>query len=272
MQDPLQRPRALRFEIFEMDLDSEEIRKSGLKVKLRCQPFRMLATIAERNGNVVTYEELRTQFWPTVAIDNYKHSLGNSMLEIRRVLDDPANKPRYVETVSRGYRFLVPVELIPRSSANGNGSSHSPAVSLLIEIQQIRRKLINTSDCRGLALLFHRCERLLNQHPQDPCLPDLQLLMADIQSAIDRSAGLDPNWANPTISHEVASLVFDDPYAISIPDPFVDGEWKTFGLANESVLLVVEHTGHPENRQRILIHRARRATPKERRVYEQRRR
>ena len=59
MQDPLQRPRALRFEIFEMDLDSEEIRKNGLKVKLRCQPFRMLATIAERNGDVVTYEELQ---------------------------------------------------------------------------------------------------------------------------------------------------------------------------------------------------------------------
>jgi hypothetical protein len=271
MQDPPQRSRALRFEIFEMDLHSEEIRKSGLKVKLRCQPFRMLAAIAEGNGNVVTYEELRVQFWPTVAIDNYKHSLGNSMLEIRRVLDDPANKPRYIETVSRGYRFLVPVELIPRSFANGNGSSRPPAVSLLIEIQRARQELINTSDLRGLALLFHRCERLLNQHPQDPYLPDLQLLMADIQSAIDRSAGLDLKWANPTISFETARFVFDDPNAISIPDPFVDGEWKTLGLANESVLLMVEHTGHPENAERVLIHRARRATPKERRVYEQRR-
>jgi uncharacterized DUF497 family protein len=95
--------------------------------------------------------------------------------------------------------------------------------------------------------------------------------MADIQSAIDRSAGLDLKWANPAISFETARLVFDDPNAISIPDPFVNGEWKTLGLANESVLLMVEHTGHPENGQRVLIHRARRATPKERRVYEQRR-
>jgi DNA-binding winged helix-turn-helix (wHTH) protein/uncharacterized DUF497 family protein len=231
----------------------------------------MLATIAENNGNVVTYEELRTQFWPTVAIDNYKHSLGNSMLEIRRVLDDPANKPRYIETVSRGYRFLISVELIQRYSSNGNGSRDSLTVGLLIEVQQIRQELINTSDRRSLALLFFRCEGLLKQYPSHPGLPDLQLLMADIQSAIDRSAMYDPNWANPTISHEVASLVFDDPNAINIPDPFIDGEWKTLGLANESVLLMVEHTGHPENRQRILIHRARRATPKERRVYEQRR-
>jgi DNA-binding winged helix-turn-helix (wHTH) protein/uncharacterized DUF497 family protein len=271
MQDPLQRPRALRFEIFEMDLDSEEIRKSGLKVKLRCQPFRMLATIAEGNGNVVTYEELRVQFWPTVAIDNYKHSLGNSMLEIRKVLDDSADNPHYIETVSRGYRFRVPVQFIARSSTKGNGSRRSLTVGLFIEAQQIRQELINTSACRGLALLLCRCKAVCNQHAQDPNLPELQLLMTDIQSAIDRSAGLDPNWANPTISHEVASLVFDDPNAISIPDPFVDSEWKTLGLANESVLLMVEHTGHPENRQRILIHRARRATPKERRVYEQRR-
>src|SRR5690242_3090103 len=137
MQDPLQRPRALRFKIFEMDLDSGEIRKSGLKVKLRCQPFRMLATIAERNGNVVTYEELRTQFWPKEAIDNYKHSLGNSMLEIRRVLDDSADNPRYVETVSRGYRFLVPVEFIA-PLAHENGSGNSVTDGLPAEIQKIR--------------------------------------------------------------------------------------------------------------------------------------
>jgi DNA-binding winged helix-turn-helix (wHTH) protein/uncharacterized DUF497 family protein len=271
MQDPLQRPRALRFEIFEMDLDSEQISKSGVKVKLRCQPFRMLATIAERNGNVVTYEELRTQFWPTVAIDNYKHSLGNSMLEIRRVLDDPANKPRYIQTVSRGYRFLIPVELIPRSSANGNASRASLTVSRLIEIPQIRQELINTSGCRGLALLLCRCKTLCNQHPDDPNLPDLQLLMTDIQSAIDRSAVLESGWANPMISNEVARLVFDDPHALSIPDPFVNGRWSTIGRASEFVVLAVEHYGHCKNGQEVvrIIH-ARRATQQERRFYEQR--
>ncbi|HEY2234249.1 MAG TPA: winged helix-turn-helix domain-containing protein [Candidatus Angelobacter sp.] len=169
-----------------MDLDSEEIRKSGLKVKLRCQPFRMLATIAENNGDVVTYEELRTQFWPTVAIDNYKHSLGNSMLEIRKVLDDPANKPRYIETVSRGYRFLIPVEFIT-PIAHENGSGNPLKGGLQAEMEKIGREFPITLRCRGLALLFYRCEGLLNLHPRDPNLPGLRLLMADIQSAIDRS-------------------------------------------------------------------------------------
>jgi DNA-binding winged helix-turn-helix (wHTH) protein/uncharacterized DUF497 family protein len=269
MQDPLQRPRALRFGIFEMDLESEELWKNELKLKLRSQPFRMLATIAERYANVVTHEELRAQFWPTVTIENYKHSLGNSLLEIRRALDDSADNPRYIKTVPRGYQFLVPVDLIPR---NGNGSRDSLAVSLLIEIKQIRQEFINTSDCRGLALLFCRCEGLLNQHPRHPNLPDLQLLMADIQSAIDRSAVFDPNWANPPISLETASLVFGDPNAVSVPDHLSNGGWKTIGLVSESVLLTVEHSVYREKEQRVvLVHRVRRATPQERRVYEQRR-
>lgn len=267
MQEPLQRPRTLRFDVFEMDLDSEELKKNGVKLKLRGQPFRMLATIAERNGNVTTYEELRIQFWSKEAIDNYKHSLGNSMLEIRKVLGDSANNPRYIKTVSRGYKFLVPVAFVPRAGVNGNGSSHSPTASLKISIQQVRQELINTSDRPALALLFYRCKGLLNQYPFDSDLPDLQFLMAHIQSVIGRSAILE--LANPIISYEVASLVFDDPSAISIPHPFGNGRWKTIGLV-ESVLIVVEHSVRRENGQQVVvIHQARRATLQERRFYEQ---
>lgn len=253
-----------------MDLESGELKKNGHILKLRSQPFRMLATIAEHNGSVVTYEELRAQFWPTVSIDNYKHSLGNSMLEIRKILDDSAKKPRYIKTVSRGYRFLAPVEFIPRPSTNGNGSRDSLNVNLVVEIQEIWQQLIDTSACRGLAFLLSRCKTLCNQYPQDPNLPELQRLTAHIQSAIDRSAVLEPGWTNPAIADEVASLVFDDPNAISVPHPFGNGRWKTIGLVSETVLLVVEHNVRRENGQQVvLIHSARRATLQERRVYEQ---
>jgi DNA-binding winged helix-turn-helix (wHTH) protein/uncharacterized DUF497 family protein len=270
MPDPLQRPRALRFEIFEMDLDSEELRKNKQIVKLRCQPFRMLATIAERNGNVVTYEELRTQFWPAEAIDNYKHSLGNSMLEIRKVLDDSANNPRFIETVPRGYRFLIPVELIPRSSTNGNGYGNSVTDSLQAEIQKIRLELPIALSWHDLTLLLYRCEGLRDQHSHHSKLPDLLLLMAIIKLAIERTAALEPNSTNPIISFETASRVFDDPNALSVPDSFVNGGWKTLGLASDSLLLLVEHVGHRENGKQIVrIIRARRATLQERRFYEQ---
>ena len=252
-----------------MDLDSEELTKNAVKLKLRGAPFRMLATIAEHACNVVTFEELQAQFWPTVTIENYKHSLGNWLHAIRKILDDSADNPRYVETVSRGYRFLMPVEVIARSSTNGNGSRDSLTVSLLRELQQIRQQLINTWNCRALLLLLYRCKGLCDQYSRDPNLPDLELLMADIQSAIGRSALLEPGWASPTISDEVASLVFDDPNAISVPHHFGNGRWETIGLASESVLLVVEHSVRRENGQHVLIHGARRATLQERRFYEQ---
>jgi RNA polymerase sigma-70 factor (ECF subfamily) len=193
MQDPLQTPRTLRFGIFEMDLGSEEIRKKKSKLKLSGQPFRMLATIARRNGHVVTYEELGAQFWPGIIIEDYKHSLRNSLLAIRKVLGDSAKKPRYIKTVSRGYLFLVPVEFIP-TVPHHNGSSNSPADAFSAEIQQIRRELISTLDSRGLTLLLYRCERLVNQDLRHPKLPDLHLLMADIQSAIGHSAVLEEAW------------------------------------------------------------------------------
>ena len=252
-----------------MDLDSEELRKNKRKLRLTGQPFRMLATIAKRNGDLVTYEELGAKFWPGVIIEDYKHSLRNSLLAIRKVLDDSAKKPRYIKTVSRGYQFLAPVEFIVRSSTNGNGSRDSLSVNLSKEIQKTWQEFINTSACRRLAFLLCRCKTLCNQHPQHPSLPELQLLMADIQAAIDRSAVLEPGWANPAISDEVASLVFDDPNAVSVPHRFGGGRWKTIGLASESVLLAIEHTGHRENGRQVIRIGARRATPEERRFYEQ---
>jgi len=253
-----------------MDLESEELKKNGHILKLRSQPFRMLATIAERNGDVVSREELRAQLWPAVTIEDYKHSLGNSLLEIRKVLHDSANSPEYVETVSRGYRFLKPVEFILTIAPHQNGSSNSLTDDFSAKIKQIGRELIDTLDCRGLALLLNRCKVLCDQHSGDPSIPDLQLLMADIQSAIHQSAVLDPKWANPAISFEIASLVFDDPNAVTIPHRFGNGRGKTIGLASESVLLTVEHSVCRENgKQGVLIHGARRATPQERSFYEQ---
>jgi DNA-binding response OmpR family regulator len=42
--------RVFRFGVFEMDLASEELRKNGLKIKLRGQPFQILAMLLEPPG------------------------------------------------------------------------------------------------------------------------------------------------------------------------------------------------------------------------------
>jgi DNA-binding winged helix-turn-helix (wHTH) protein/uncharacterized DUF497 family protein len=268
VQAPPPQPRALRFGSFELDLESEELRKSGIRLKLSGQPFHMLAIIAARNGEVVTYKELEVRFWPETHIEDPKHSLGNSMLMIRRALGDSARAPLYIETVRRGFRFRVPVTIIHKGSGQENGSKSPHPDELMAEIRQIRQEFLNTQRCRELLLLLYRCETLENQNLRHPLQHELQLLMLDIRLALERSAVLEPNWADHSISFETAARVFNDPNAISVPP--INGTRRTLGRVSESVLLVVEHTAHHENEQQVTrIKAARRATAQERSIYEQ---
>lgn len=80
------------------------------------------------------------------------------------------------------------------------------------------------------------------------------------------------NRAKHGISFETARLVFDDPRAISIQDRCNDGEerWQTIGHAGQTVILLVAHTYHDGEVEEIArIISARKATLKERRIYEQ---
>jgi len=73
------------------------------------------------------------------------------------------------------------------------------------------------------------------------------------------------------VSFETATLAFDDPNAISIPDPLEEREerWVTIGSAQEVVLLAVAHTWREVGgEEEIRIISARKATPREREHYE----
>ncbi len=54
----------IRFGIFEVDLEAGELRKRGLRIKLREQPLQVLALLLEKPGQVVTREVLRNKLWP----------------------------------------------------------------------------------------------------------------------------------------------------------------------------------------------------------------
>src|SRR5512147_1628895 len=102
--------RILCFGSFEVDLGSRELRRQGLKISLQDQPFRLLALLLERAGEVVTREELRDKLWPADTFVDFDHSLNTAVRKLREALGDSAETPRYVETLARrGYRFLAPV-------------------------------------------------------------------------------------------------------------------------------------------------------------------
>lgn len=78
-------------------------------MKLQEQPFRLLAFLVRRQGELVTREELREQLWPSDFVD-FEHGLNTAIRKLRAALDDSADNPRFVETLARrGYRFIAPV-------------------------------------------------------------------------------------------------------------------------------------------------------------------
>jgi TolB-like protein/DNA-binding winged helix-turn-helix (wHTH) protein/Flp pilus assembly protein TadD len=125
-----QAPRGFRFGLFEVDLRSGELRKSGVKLKLPGQPLQVLAALVERPGEVVTRDELRNKLWDADTFVDVDHSLANAVKKIREVLGDSADSPRYIETLpKRGYRFLAPVTALESASP----ALASPTIDIPLE-------------------------------------------------------------------------------------------------------------------------------------------
>jgi TolB-like protein len=100
----------IRFGTFELDPESGELRKQGLKVRLQEQPFQILQILLENPGKVVTREELQQRIWPSDTFVDFDHGVYNAIQKLREALGDSADTPRYIETLSRrGYRFIAPL-------------------------------------------------------------------------------------------------------------------------------------------------------------------
>src|SRR5689334_355112 len=99
--------RLLRFESFELDVRSRELRKGRERIRLQEQPFEILRLMLERPGDLVTREELRRRLWPDGTFVDFEHSLNAAVKRLRAALGDDADNPRFVETLPRrGYRFI----------------------------------------------------------------------------------------------------------------------------------------------------------------------
>src|SRR5271168_2840494 len=114
MQAPSPPTGIFQFGVFQRGLKARELRKAGIRVKLQDQPFRVLALLVERAGQVVTREDLQKSVWPTDVYVAFDQGLNNAIKKVRDALGDSAESPRFIETVARhGYRFVAPVSVPP---------------------------------------------------------------------------------------------------------------------------------------------------------------
>jgi TolB-like protein/DNA-binding winged helix-turn-helix (wHTH) protein/Tfp pilus assembly protein PilF len=108
---PVEAPaKVVRFGLFEFDLESNELRRKGLRLKLQDQQLNLLRILLEHPGTLVTRDELRHRLWKPGTFVEFDHSLNTAMMRLREALGDSSDNPMLIETVPRkGYRFIAPV-------------------------------------------------------------------------------------------------------------------------------------------------------------------
>ena len=116
--------RIVRFGVFEADVRADELRKSGVRIKVQDLPFRALKLLLSRPNEIVTRDEFRKELWPEDVFVDFDRGISSAIKRLRDALDDSADNPIFVETVDRrGYRWIAPVSFPETPSAEVSQAS-----------------------------------------------------------------------------------------------------------------------------------------------------
>jgi DNA-binding winged helix-turn-helix (wHTH) protein len=167
-----------RFGVFELDAERRELRRTGMLIALQGQPFDLLVMLLRRPNELVLRNEIEDKFWAGDRYGDLDGRVNFAIREIRKALDDNADKPHYVATVrNRGYKLIVPVrwsesgkpDVVARSAgqsldddAQTDSSRNSPRKrTIQIELEPYRLVLV------GLALAVALSFLVLDARRQD---------------------------------------------------------------------------------------------------------
>jgi Tol biopolymer transport system component/DNA-binding winged helix-turn-helix (wHTH) protein len=101
----------LFFGPFEADLETQELRRQGVRLRVPRQSFQVLVLLLESPGQLITREELQRELWPSETFVDFEKGINAAVNRLREAIGDSAENPRYIETLPRrGYRYVGNVE------------------------------------------------------------------------------------------------------------------------------------------------------------------
>jgi DNA-binding winged helix-turn-helix (wHTH) protein len=113
----------LAFPPFRLDSSNEQLWRGSKEIRLRGKTFAVLRYLVERPGQLVSKAALLDAVWPDISVSDSMPAI--SVHELRKVLGDDAQTPRFIETVQgRGYRFIAAVK--PEEPKPPNGTLARP--------------------------------------------------------------------------------------------------------------------------------------------------
>src|SRR4029450_2189018 len=109
MTAPVTNP--LRFGQFELDIETNQLRKEGRVIRLQPQPFKLLWLLASRPQRVLSRQEIKEALWTGDTFIDFEQGVNFAIKQVREALSDDSENPIFIQTVpKRGYRFIAPVE------------------------------------------------------------------------------------------------------------------------------------------------------------------
>jgi len=85
------------------------VSKDGQSISVKNKSMAVLVCLADAGGELLTRDEIMDSVWPGMEVTD--DVLTQSIVELRKALDDDAKHPRIIETIPRvGFRLLTTVE------------------------------------------------------------------------------------------------------------------------------------------------------------------
>lgn len=132
-----------QFSDYTLDSDRYELRRGERTLKLEKIPMELLILLVEREGALVSREEIIERIWGTDVFFESDSGINTAVSKLRQALRDDAERPRYIQTVvGKGYRFVAPIDhsLTPsiRMEEERNGTRQAPNMTDPTSVQVVQ--------------------------------------------------------------------------------------------------------------------------------------
>ena len=120
----------VKFDEFELDSAGFELRRAGRVIKLEKRPLELLIFLVEKQGQLVTRQEIADRVWGKGIFLDTEHAVNTAIRKVRAALRDDFEQPRFIQTViGRGYRFVA--RTVIGTDGSEAVSAHGPDLSVV---------------------------------------------------------------------------------------------------------------------------------------------
>jgi DNA-binding winged helix-turn-helix (wHTH) protein len=115
----------IQFDEFHLDVGRYELRRGDRVIKLEKNPMELLILLVEKQGRLVTREEIIQRLWGDDVFVDTRHGINTTVHKLRTALRDDPERPRILETVTgKGYRLVAGLAATPPGDASTLAGDH----------------------------------------------------------------------------------------------------------------------------------------------------